>query len=448
VTALLSIFKPAPHLPLIQDSQQVNSLYPYWRLRIFYAMFIGYAIYYFTRLSFTFAMPGLISDLNFDKGQLGILSSVFALTYGFSKFVSGVISDRSNARYFMAIGLFATGVINILFGLSSSLLVFVVLWGLNGWFQGFGWPPCARFLMQWYSHSERGAWWSSWNISHNVGSFIIPWIVGGILQYYGWRYAMFVPGIIAILTSFFLINRLRDTPQSLGLPPIEEYRNDYPDSKVHVLDEQELSAKQLLFNYVLNNRYIWMLAFAYFFVYLVRIGINSWTMLFLIEDKGYSIFGASGVISLFEIGGTFGSLSAGWASDRLFGAKRGPVNVIYALGILVSIIFFWISPVGCPWLDSLAVFCLGFAIFGPQMLIGVAAAELSHKQAAATSTGFIGFVAYLGAAAAGYPLGRIAQNYGWEGFFWTMIICSVVAFVLLLPLWNVTHRIYTPKDEI
>lgn len=447
MAGVLSFFKPAPHIKEIEDSNKVDSLYKYWRIRIFYSMFIGYALYYFTRKSFTFAMPGMIQELSLDKSQLGILASVFNITYGVSKFASGIMSDRSNPRYFMALGLFMTGVINIFFGLSSSLLVFTVLWGLNGWFQGFGWPPCARFLMHWYSHSERGSWWSTWNISHNVGAFLIPWIVGYILQYYGWRYAMYVPGIICIAGSLFLINRLRDTPQSLGLPPIEKYRNDYVDKLHQDGEEQELTARQLLFDYVLNNPYIWLLGIAYFFVYVVRIGINDWTALYLIEAKDYRMLGGNGVASLFEIGGVVGSLAAGWSSDKFFGAKRGPVNAIFAAMMIVATALFWMVEPGHPILDSLCVFLLGFAIFGPQMLIGVAAAELTHKKAAATSTGFIGFIAYLGAAMAGYPLGKIATDYGWDGFFISLIACSVLSFLILLPLWNLTHRQYADEKQ-
>ena len=148
-------------------------------------------------------MPGLIEDLAFTKGQLGFLSSILSITYGLSKFASGILSDRSNPRYFMAVGLFLTGLMNIFFGLSSSIWMFAVFWGLNGWFQGFGWPPCARFLTHWYSQSERGSWWSTWNVSHNVGAFLIPWVVGACLQYFGWRFAMYVPGVLCILCSFY-----------------------------------------------------------------------------------------------------------------------------------------------------------------------------------------------------------------------------------------------------
>jgi len=439
--SFLNFLKPAPYTPEIADSEKVNKLYPYWRFRILYSMFIGYAFYYFTRKSFTFAIPGLIDDLHFSKGQLGFLGSVLSMSYGMSKFASGILSDRSNPRYFMAIGLILTGFMNICFGLSSSLLAFAIFWGLNGWFQGFGWPPCARFLTHWYSQSERGSWWSTWNISHNVGSFIIPWLIGAILQSYGWRWAMYIPGIICIFGGLFLINRLRDTPQSLGLPPVEKYRNDFAGTTEGACQEEhELSTKEILIEHVLKNKWIWLLASAYFFIYVIRTGINDWTALYLIEFKGYSRIGANGSVSLFELGGLFGSLVAGWSSDYFFQARRGPVNAIFAIGVTISLLFFWYVPKGYPVLDSLSLILLGFMIFGPQMLIGVAAAELSHKKAAATSTGFIGWMAYIGAAVAGYPLGKITQDLGWSGFFYFLTICSTASFLLLIPFWKIQQR--------
>lgn len=444
---LLSWLEPAPYLPEITDKKVVQEKYRYWRIRILYSMFIGYAFYYFTRKSFTFAMGGLSEDLGFDKSDLGILGSILSITYGVSKFASGMIGDRVNPRYMMAIGLIMTGVCNILFGLSSSLFFFAVFWGLNGWFQGFGWPPCARFLTHWYSHSERGAWWSTWNVSHNVGGFLIPWIAGFALQYFGWRYALFFPGILCILAGLFLIDRLRDTPQSLGLPPIEKYRNDYIDQVESQEDEKPLSSKEILSRFVLKNGYIWLLAVAYFFVYAVRTGVNDWTALFLMESKGYTSIGANGCVSLFEVGGFFGSLAAGWSSDRLFKAKRGPVNVLFSLAMLVFIGIFWNIPQGFPLFDSVLMFLIGFAIFGPQMMIGLAAAELSHKKAAATSTGFVGFFAYVGAAFAGYPLGKITQDMGWNGFYLSLIVCCVVSVLLLLPLWSVAATTFPKQNE-
>lgn len=434
---VIDLFKPAEHLQEIDDPAIVKKEYKYWRMRIFYSMFIGYIFYYFTRKSFTFAMPALMQDLGFDKAELGLLGSILYITYGLSKFASGLMSDQSNPRFFMAIGLIITGLTNICFGFSSSLIFFAIFWGLNGWFQGCGWPPCARLLTHWYSKSERGTWWSVWSTSHNIGGFLIPIVAGACAEYFGWRYAMFIPGAICIVMGFFLINRLRDTPQSLGLPPIEKYRNDYPTNEKNTAKtEKELSTREILFDYVLTNKWLWILAFASFFVYIIRMAINDWTALYLIETKHYSMIKANACVSLFEIGGLFGMLCAGWLSDRIHKGRRGPINVIFSVGMLGSVIFLWMSPEASAWIDSSILFVIGFFLFGPQMLIGLAAAELSHKKAAGTASGFAGWFAYFGAAAAGYPLGKLTQELGWGGFFMILSACGILIIFLFLPTWN------------
>jgi len=404
-------------------------------------MFVGYAFYYLSRKSLTTVMPVLIADLGMSKASLGFLGTAFSLTYGLSKFVSGIMSDRSNPRYFMAFGLMITGFANIFFGFSSTVSAFALFWGINGWFQGFGWPPCAKLLTHWYAQSERGAWWSTFNVSHNVGAFATPYIVTVVVWYLGWRYAMYVPGLLCIMMSFVLLNRLRSTPESMDLPSVENWISEESKPEDTEVDEdRKLSTKELLFNIVLKNPYVWLLAFSYFFVYFVRTAVGEWTALYLIESKSYTLMGANSCVSLFEVGGFVGCLAAGWASDKLFRAERGPILVLFSIGMLLSSVGFYMNPEGF-WLgDCIAMFAMGFFVFGPQMMIGMAAAEYTHINAAATATGFVGWFAYAGAAIAGYPLGRIAEDYGWIGYNISMGACCLVALLLMVPLWRVKSR--------
>jgi OPA family sugar phosphate sensor protein UhpC-like MFS transporter len=433
-----SFLKPAPIVEEIQDKEVVKQNYNYWRWRTFYGMYIGYIFYYFSRKSFTFAMPSLIQDLGFTKGDLGILASILSISYGASKFLNGVLSDRANPRYFMGLGLILTGLLNICFGNSSSILFFAIFWGLNGYFQGYGWPPCARLLMHWYSQKERGRWWGFSNTSHGIGGALIALIAGYCAEAWGWRVAMYIPGALCILAGLFVINRLRDTPQSLGLPIIEKHRNDYPAEKLET--ETTLTTKEILFKHVFNNKFIWLLAASYFFVYVIRTAINDWSALYLVESKGYSILTAGACVFWFEIGGIFGSLAAGWASDKIFKGRRGPVNVLFGLAVILALYAFWASPAGVATLDSIIMFSVGFFIFGPQMLIGMVAAEIAGKNAAGSANGFVNLVAYIGAATAGYPLGIICQNYGWEGFFTAVAACGALSVFLLIPLWKAGAR--------
>lgn len=434
---MFHLLKSAPPAPKIENPDQIKSSYKYWRFRIFYGMYIGYIFYYFTRKSFTFAMPALMKDLGYTKTELGVLATILSLTYGFSKFLSGILSDRANPRYFMAFGLIMTGILNIVFGFFSSIAFFALFWGLNGFFQGWGWPPCARLLTHWYSQKERGSWWGIWNTSHNIGGALIPLVATTCAECWGWRYAMYVPGMLCIAMGLFIMNRLRDTPQSLGLPSVEDYKNDHPP----LPEEHHLTTRQILTDYIFKNKYIWLLAFSYFFVYIVRTAINDWSVLYLVEQKQYSLISAGACVFSFEIGGMFGSLVAGFASDKIFSGRRGPVNVLFTLAVIVAISLFWIFSSGMrPMLDSALLFSIGFLIFGPQMLIGVAATELSSKKAAGTATGFVGLFAYMGAAFAGLPLGVMAENLGWRGFYITVIACAAIALLFLLPLWSIKYN--------
>ncbi len=436
---LLNLLAPAPHIELIKDRDQLESNYKHWRWRIFFGMYVGYAIFYLTRKSFTFVMPAMVENLGFTKAQLGFLGSILYVTYGASKFFSGILADRSNSRYFMGFGLILTGVFNIFFGFSHSLLMFTLLWGLNGFFQGWGWPPCARLLMHWYSQSERGRWWAACSTSHNVGGALIPVLATQIAFLYGWRQAMIIPGIIAIIGGLFLIYCLRDTPQSLGLPRVEEYKNEeIVDNYINEKgEERELTTKEILLNYVLKNRFIWMLAIAYFFVYVIRTAVNDWGQFFLIESKDIPLRAAGQAIFWFEFGGFFGSLIAGWASDKIFNGKRAPVNVLCCFFVVLAMLILWFAPQQSVFVCSIAMFLIGFMIFGPQMLIGIAAAELSHKKAAATANGFAGWFAYAGAAVGAFSGGTITQVFGWEGYFFALAGCALASILLLVPMWSI-----------
>ena len=198
---MLPFLKAPADAPLMTDKYEIDARYRYWRRHILLTIWLGYALFYFTRKSFNAAVPEILANGVLSRSDIGLLATLFYITYGVSKFVSGIVSDRSNARYFMGIGLIATGIINILFGFSTSLWAFAVLWVLNAFFQGWGSPVCARLLTAWYSRTERGGWWALWNTAHNVGGALIPIVMAASALHYGWRAGMMIAGCMAIVVG-------------------------------------------------------------------------------------------------------------------------------------------------------------------------------------------------------------------------------------------------------
>ena len=417
---------------LISHADEINQKYRYWRLHVFIGIYVGYTAFYITRKSFTYMTPVLIQDLGLDKTDIGLISTLFYFTYGASKFFSGIVSDHSNPRYFMAAGLFLTGVLNILFGLSTSFWAFVSLWTMNAFFQGWGWPPCSKILTNWFSRTERGFWWGLWNTAHNVGGAIAPVALSFFVVSMGWRYGMYAAGGFALIVAFLLLIQLRDIPETMGLPSVGHWRNDKREI-AHEQEGQGLARKDIFFRYVLSNRHLWLLAFCYILVYVVRIAVSDWGNLYLTETYDYSLTMANSALSVLEIGGFIGCLVAGWGSDWWFGGNRTPMNTIFSLGVLFGVLGLWLVPVSTYYIQVLLFFFIGFFVYGPQMLIGMAAVEYSHKNAAGAASGFVSLFAYFGAALAGLPLAHIMESFGWNGFFITLSTCALLMLIILLP---------------
>ena len=446
LSTLFKFFKPAVLKAELQDQALIAKKYKYWRIRIFYSMYIGYVFFYFARKSFTFITPQLI-ELGYSYSDLGLLGTILSLSYGISKFFSGILSDRANPRYFMAVGLMLTGVFNILFGLSNSLILFAIFWGLNGWFQGWGWPPITKQLTYWYTKEERGTWWSICSTSHNVGGAIIPVIAAYYAQTLGWRYAMFVPGGMCIIIGLLLINRLRDEPRSLGLPPVEKYKSDGNDYELPSASaETSLSAKQILLEHILNNSSVIIMAISCFFVYIVKTAINDWTVPFLVEARGYSSVIAGTSIVWFELGGLLGMLFAGWITDQIFLGKRVPFIMICSICLTCCLWGFWQITISSRVIDFILIGLIGFFVYGPQMLIGLAVAEYVDKKAACSANGFVSWWGYIGAAVAGYPIGLLI-DYSWNWYFIILLLCSVLSCIALIPIVLTTNYVLSPQNS-
>ncbi|MBX9685212.1 MAG: phosphoglycerate transporter protein PgtP [Candidatus Obscuribacterales bacterium] len=438
-TSILHLFKPAPFVERLPEAE-IEPAYKQYRMQMLLTIFFGYAGYYLVRTNINVAKPYLISQLGFSKGDVGLLAAALTVAYGISKFVSGNFSDRSNPRYFLATGLIASGIINLLFGFLPGLVFMIVFWFLNGWFQGMGWPPCARTIVHWFSDKERGTKMAIWNLAHNVGGMLAPVIASYAITSSGsWKGAFFVPAIASLLAGVGVILFLRDTPQSVGLPPIEEFTNDYPATAVDDR-ERELSGTEILFKYVLNNKFLWIFAAANVLVYIVRYGVVNWAPTYLTEVKGYSITNSAWQSFLYELAGIPGMLFSGWASDKLFHGRRSPIMVIFMALVTGAILLYWLNPKGNYLVDSISLIAIGFLIYGPVMLIGIAAVDLVPKKAAGTAAGLTGLFGYVGATGAELGIGKIVEHFGWNAGFMTIIAAAVLSIALLCFTWNVHDR--------
>ena len=401
--------------------------YRYWQKRILLSTMVGYAVFYFVRKNFSFAVPEIMEEFGYSKVEMGWCLTAHGLVYGAARFINGIWADRVNARWFMAAGLAVCGVINLLFGLSSALAAFVVLWALNGWFQGMGFPPCTRLMTHWFPPARLATTMSIWNVGHSVGGAGVA-VLCGYLVGFDWRYCFFVPAAIAIVGAVGLAISLRDTPESLGLPPVKGTEH----TEVGEAEPLWGTLRRLVF----TNKYIWLLSAANFFVYIVRFGVVDWAPTFLKQARGLELAKDAGwTVGAFEVAGILGMVTSGWITDRVFGGRGTRACLVYMLGCSAALFWFWLYPSESAIQNAAVLSVAGFFIYGPQCLIGISAANLATKRAAAAAAGLTGLFGYASALVTGAGIGWIAKHHGWDAAFLLLGLSAIAGSVLFAFCW-------------
>lgn len=448
----MASFLAPPAAKPAQTGPEADAKYKKLRWQVFIGIFIGYAGFYIVRKNFSMAIP-MLAPFGFEKGELGIVLSMNAIAYGFSKFVMASISDRSNAQRFLPLGLVCAA-ISMLFMIvpvqwlgaehkGAAIALMAALNFLVGWFNGMGWPPCGRVMTHWFSIKERGTWMSFWNCAHNVGGALVgPMAVYGAMWFGSWFYGANTgyyfligtyafPAAVAVLVAVLAYLMIRDTPQSCGLQSIEEW-SGHAAKNYSKDDEKALSVSEI-FKTVLSNKLLWYIAFANAFVYMVRYGCLDWAPTIL-KEQGVDLKDAGWAYFAYEMAAIPGTIFCGWLSDKVFQGRRALPTIIFMALVAVAIVVYWqffnnfTVVIGC-------LIAIGFLIYGPVMLIGVQALDLAPKNAAGTAAGLTGFMGYvLGTAIlANVVIGYVAENAGWNWTFILLLIaCALSVFFMAL----------------
>lgn len=440
--------------------EQQEKLFRRFGLQSFLAGTIGYSLYYVCRTSLNVVKKPILDDGLLDATQLGLIGSVLLFAYAIGKFVNGFLADHCNIKRFMATGLIVSAAANFIMGIlgfsggvlptASIFLLFAIMWGINGWSQSMGAPPAIIALSRWYPLSRRGTFYGFFSLSHNLGEWLSFLFVGILVSVAGWQWGFFGSAMAGVLGVIVIVFFLHDTPQSKGLPSVEEMAGEAPQNAKH----ESTSGLQKM---VLKTPAVWILAAASAFMYIARYAINGWGVLFLQEEKGFSMTEATTIISINALLGILGTVLSGWVSDKLFRSDRYVPALIFGAMNSVALILFMFGG------DSWTVNIIAMILFGISIgvlicfLGGLMAVDIVPRQATGAALGVVGAASYVAAGiqdvasgwlidgksvvtytldAAGNFVKDIQYDFTPVAIFW--IVASIISF--LLPVLNWKYR--------
>jgi OPA family sugar phosphate sensor protein UhpC-like MFS transporter len=442
MNGLLRYFATGADRPLIEDAEEVARQYRRHRFRVMLAITLGYGLIYTCRLALGVVKKPLIDGGIFTPAELGTIGSALFYTYALGKLTNGFLSDHANMKRFLAAAFMLTALCNLAMGFATTLWLAVVLWGLNGWFQSFGAPGGVVAMTAWFSNRERGRAYGVWSTAHSIGEGLTFLVVGFAVSVLGWRWGFWGPGLIGIATAIGCYLLIQDRPRTLGLPEVNDWKGDRYEGS----NKPRLTSVLALQLSILKIPAIWILCLASATTYITRYAINSWGILYLQEARGFSLPAAGTLLMTSTLAGIAGAVAFGFISDKWFGARRPPANLLFAVIELLGLGLFFFGPNSTPVL-VVAMLLFGMGLTGlVTSLGGLFAVDIAPKRVAGAAMGVIGIFSYTGAAIQEQVSGSLIQHgmtmvgddrvYDFGPVIWFWIGSSVLSMLLAASLWR------------
>ncbi|MDR1522150.1 MAG: MFS transporter [Streptococcaceae bacterium] len=414
-------------------------------LKAFYVVFIAYFASYIIRNNMDSAMVAMKLKLGLSKEKVGHVLFFNTLAYGLGKTALGFLVDRRNSKkimnFLIMLGGFCNIGVSILFfsGLEMKALLGGIgfIWAINGLVLSPGGPCAYSTIMRWMPKSKQATWLGRWNVSHNIGGAFAAGIAAWFADnFFGGNVGGFflIPGLFGVAVGIWGMFYGKDDPMELGWDDAATVWEELDDEEKRKEEEKkEVPKSKILFDYVLKNPWVWLLALANVFVYMVRMGVSTWVTYYAKVVLGHELKRATILKIAFEMSALVGSLFLGWFSDKVKGRR-----------MLVSGIIMLLTSAGV-WYYSkaeeiheliIAMVICGFFIFGPQLLIGVSVVKFVPKKAVAVANGVTGTAGYLiGDSLIKEKLpkwiGGNETREVWNKMFVIMYVCIIIGAIVM-----------------
>lgn len=429
---------------------------------VFAALFLGYACYTYNRKSVSYALPTLLASGLVTTSSVGIISSCQNTAYAISKFLGGVLSDKISARLLFSVGLGMSGGTALLFSRTENLYIWALLWFLNGFAQGAGWPACAKLLKKWFSPANFGTWWSVLTASSNVSGTVSPLLSAYVIVNHGWGASLILAGLVSVIMAGLTLVALVDDPALVHLPdptaevvgsprpssPKKERQNGNGNKNSN---NNSTSNNQMTVGELAASPFLWIVCLCYMVVFCSKTAVSDWGQIYLMEELGRTQMQASQFTSAMETGGFFGGILAGIVTDRIASKLKIKGNP----RLIVASVFMLACAVGLHLLNYILTistsqifvssvgFLLGASMFGPISIYGIVASESFPAHLSGTAHAVVALAANVGAVVAGWPLSWVAKTFSWSGVFLLLETLAAASIVLIV----FTRRIHLTAKQ-
>ncbi|MEU8883490.1 MULTISPECIES: MFS transporter [Streptomyces] len=313
--------------------------------RAFGGAFGGYALDSYDFFTLPLSMVAIAASFGLDKGQTGLLTTVTLVVSAVGGALAGVLADRVGRVEALMITVITYALFTVLCGFApnyETLLVFRALQGL-----GFGgeWAVGAILVAEYASARHRGrtlgavqsAWAAGWALAVIVYTLVFQFFDADL----AWR-ILFWTGALPALLVFWVRRHVEDAPQAAAARVASPERGS-PGAVFRPGLLRTTLFAILLSTGVQGGYYT----------------LATWVPTFLKTERGLTVVGTGGYLTLLISGAFLGYLTGGHLTDRI-GRKRN--IALFAVLSAAAVLAYTQIPAGANTLLLVLGFPLGFCM--------------------------------------------------------------------------------------
>jgi len=285
---------------------------------------------YIVRVNVSTAGPLLMSEFHLSQIEMGRIFSAFLLGYALFQVPGGALADRWGARRVLTVAawLWVAATIALSFvGLGpfetsaySALAAFMMLRFILGIAESPTYPGSAQGVSRWVLPKFQGRANGIVIASIGLGSAIAPPLVSNVMVHWGWRPALLVSAVPALLIAIVWL-RVRE-PQIASAGKEE----------IKTVTEKDSGRR-------LNNRGFYLLTISYTLQGYVGYIFVTWFYIYLVQERHFDFISGAWMSSLPWVLSIISIPLGGYVSDRLAAGKAGPSwgkRIIPIAGMMLS----------------------------------------------------------------------------------------------------------------
>ncbi len=380
----------------------------------FCTVFTAYAV----RYGYGVLLPEMLPSLAITKTEAGVIFASFFIAYTVLTPWLGVLGDRYDVRWLLALFTAILGTGTLLMAYASSLIQASLFFALAGIGSAACWAPVMALAQRWTSDKHRGKTLAFVDLGSSLGIIGTSTAVPLLVVTYSWRAGWMSLGLLGIAVAVLNSLMVRSHPEEPSKP--RQKRRRYTG--------EPLGATYMK---LLRDSRFWLIGLAYLLTGFSIIIPITFLSTYAVQELAFPYEVATRLLTVIGIGAVVGKVTLGPLSDKVgrirvmmlcaFLIAVGSSGMAYSRGITLTIFT--------------AIFSLGYGALWS--MYAASASDYFSKESAGSIVGL--WTVYLGIGSIISPIiaGWLADTTGTLAWSFVMAAAGgVISLLLLVPVWR------------